>query len=343
MSTMIPDMMYASIMAEEGTLVYDLMPSPDLVQGEVIVKIHALTANVEDVLYRNDRYSIQKDLPHILGSNAVGEIVAIAEDVKEWSIGDRVVFVYDALGVERNGTYAEYVAVPARYLGHIPQAMGYQEAVLAGYALCRAWSGLTYQARIRKREVVVINGASTPLGLASMAIANWKEATIIAIDKPERASQLKEAGATIVLDENSADLLTLILTITDDASASLVVDLLGAGSLMQSIEFLAFDGRVLLLATYNGDVANINLQDLMSINGSLVTGTDMLKAGDMEKILGMLADGSLTIPIDSILPLSQAHDAHQRLENDDDFGLIVLIPDALYHKPNSHTIEVELE
>lgn len=336
-------MMYASIMAEEGALVYDLMPSPDLVQGEVIVKVHALTANVEDVLYRNDRYSIQKDLPHILGSNAVGEIVAVADDVKDWSIGNRVVFVYDSLGLERNGTYADYVAVPARYLGRIPQSMDYREAVKVGYALCRAWSGLTYQARIRKREVVVINGASTPLGLASMAIAQWKEATIVAIDKPERASQLKEAGANIVLDENSDDLLSLILTITDDISASLVVDLLGAESLMQSIEFLAFDGRVLSLATYNGDIAHINLQDLMSINGSIVTGSDMLKAGDIEKLLAMVADSSLSLPVDSILALSQANDAHQALENDDAFGLIVLIPDALYHKANSHSIEVELE
>lgn len=344
MSDTLPDMMNAAIMAEEGELVYDLMPTPDPAQSEVILKVHAISVNLEDVLYRNDRYSIQKELPHILGSNAVGEIVAVGKGVKDWSIGDRVVAIYDALGVERNGTYAEYVAVPTQYLGRIPKKMDYRKAALLGWALLRAWSGLTYAGRIRKREVVVITGASTAMGLAALTIAQWKEATIIAIDSPARASQLRDAGATIVLDENSDDLLTLVLTITEDASASLVVDVLGADSLMQVIELLAFDGRVLSLATYNGDLASINLQDLMAINGSIVTASDMLKAGDMEKLLGMLDDDVLSLPIDSILPLSQAHDAHQRLENDDAFGLILLIPDALLEgNAKPHLIEVEFD
>lgn len=344
MTDILPEMIYAAIMAEEGELVYDLMPTPDADKGEVIVKVHAIAVNLEDVLYRNDRYSIQKDLPHILGSNAAGEIVALGEGVSGWKVGERVAVVYDALGVERNGTYAQYVAVPIDYLGRIPKNLEYQQAASVGYALCRAWAGLTYGARLRKREVVVITGASTLIGLATLAIAKWKEATIVAIDSPERASQLREAGANIVLDESSDDLLGLVLTITDDTSASLVVDVLGGESLMHSIELLAFDGRLLSLATYNGDIAMLNLQDLMSINGSIVTASDKLKAGDMEKLLEMVADNSLSLPIDSVLPLSQANDAHQRLENDETFGLIVLVPDAFSKDERSrHSIEVEFD
>lgn len=344
MTDNLPEMMYAAIMAEEGELVYDLMPTPEANQGEVIVKVHAIAVNLEDVFYRNDRYSIQKELPHILGSNAVGEIVAVGEGVSEWSIGERVALVYDALGIERNGTYAEYVAVPIDYLGRMPEKMDYKKAVSVGYALCRAWSGLTYAARIRKREVVVITGASTLMGLAALTIAKWKEAKIVAIDRPERAGQLRDAGANIVLDENSDDLLGLVLTITDDTSASLVVDVLGAESLMHSIELLAFDGRLLSLATYNGDIAMLNLQDLMSINGSIVTASDRLKAGDMGKLLEMVEDNSLNLPLDSVLPLSQANDAHQRLENDEAFGLILLVPDALSKDDTSRrSIAVEFD
>ena len=244
-----PDMMFAAVLTDNDNLVYDLMPTPDPEPGEVVIKVHVAAVNFEDTLYRHGRYTIQKALPHILGMDAAGEIVVVGEDVKNWSIGDRVIVSYDSAGVDRNGSYAEYVSVPVDYLGRIPDDMDYRTAAQVNYALCRAWSGLTYNAKIRKREAVVINGASTAMGLAAIAVAKWKEATVIAIDSPEKALQLREAGATIVLDKNSDDLLTLVLTITDDSGASLAVDVMGEATINESIEVLAFDGRVLSLAS----------------------------------------------------------------------------------------------
>jgi len=241
-----------------------------------------------------------------------------------------VILSYEASGVDRNGTHAEYVAVPVDYLGRIPEKMDYRTAAQVGYALCRAWSGLTYNAKIRKRESIVINGASNPVGLAAIAIAKWKEATIIAIDSPQNATQLQAAGASIVLDENSDDLLTLVLTITGDTGVSLTVDTMGAATIAESIELLAFDGRVLSLASYSGDSVSINLQDLMSINGSIVTASDKLKAGDMEKLLAMLAKGTLSPVVDSILPMSKANEAYSRIERDESFGMMLLVPDSLF-------------
>lgn len=328
--TTYPDMMYSVIITEGHELLYNLMLTPNPYKGEVVVKVHATAINLEDILYRNGHYSIPMDIPYIPGSDAVGEIVLISEDVADWAIGDRVVFSYEELGSERNGTHAEFVSVPVEYLGRIPEKMDYRTAATVTYALCRAWSGLIYKAKIRKKETIVIIRASTLIGLAALAIAKWKGATVIAIDSLSNASKLRDAGADMVLDENSDDLLTLVMTITEDTGVSLSVDMMGKPTISESIEYLAFDGRVLSLASYGGDIATINLQDLMAINGSIVTASDKLKTGDIEKLLEMVANSDLSPVVDSILPMSKADEAYTRIENDEAFGTILLIPDSLF-------------
>lgn len=325
----LPDMMHAAYMPELDSLAYDLLPTPQPQADEVLVKVHAIAVNLEDVMYKTGRYFISNPLPHVLGSEGAGEIVALGAEVSNYAVGDRVVFRHEELGSERNGTYAEYVTVPTAYLHPIPDAIDYQMAVSVNFSLIRAWVGMTYNAKIRKRETVVINGAATALGLAAIEIAKSKEATIIAIANPAKTEQLRAIGVNMVFDEESVDLVSLVMTVTEDKGASLVVDLLGAASLQQSIEMMAYDGRVLSLSTYAGEFVEINLQDLVAMNGTLYTAGTELKKGDLEKLWDMLTEEKFAPVIDSVLPLSQAQSALERIETDQAFGTILLIPDAL--------------
>ena len=89
------------------------LPRPQPAADEALVKIHAASVNASDLLYRSGKLILRKPMPHILGADLAGEIVEIGADVGAWSIGDRVAATFEGLGLERDGGYAEYCALPA--------------------------------------------------------------------------------------------------------------------------------------------------------------------------------------------------------------------------------------
>lgn len=327
----IPDSMPAAYLSAAQGMTYGQLLTPQPAADTVLVKVHAAAVNLEDIFYHRGRLPLMRKPPHVLGCDAAGEIVALGDSVdsKTWSIGDRVlVSHYDHLGVDRNGTYAGYVVVDPAQFVPLPDTLAYETAAACGYPFWRAWSGLIYNARLRKRETVVIKGASTPLGRAALAICKWKECTVVAIDKPQHTTALRAAGADMVFDEalSTGELLNLLMSITEDASATCVVDVFGGVSIQEAIQMLAIEGRVLSLATYASEDVAFNMADLVALNGALYTPTDTLREGDGASLLQMVVDGDLTPIIDSTVPLSQAAAAHGKIESNTAWGTIILTP-----------------
>jgi NADPH:quinone reductase-like Zn-dependent oxidoreductase len=328
----LPETMMAVVMHEVGeanVLCYEEMPMPQVSANEVLLKVHAATVNHTDIFHRRGQFYIQKDLPHILGMDVAGEIVALGEGVNDWKIGDRVVATFEALGRERNGAYAEYTTIPLEELHRIPDSLDYQAAASIGLAFTTAWIALMYNGKIRKREKMVIHAASSGVGTAALQIARWKEAQVIAIAGTDKMKRLRELGANYVFDRNSEDLVALVHTATDEEGAGLILDLVGHDSLQSSIAMLAYKGRIICAGTLSGDIAAIDIMQLLMSNGSIIGSFDTLKAGDFEVILEHFAKGTFQPVIDSVMPLSQAADAHRRIESKQAFGKILLVPDTL--------------
>jgi NADPH:quinone reductase-like Zn-dependent oxidoreductase len=328
----LPETMMAVVMHELGeadVLCYEDVPLPDANENEVLLKVHAASVNHTDIFHRTGRFFIQKELPHILGMDVAGEIVALGKGVKDWKIGDRVVATFEALGRERNGAYAEYSTVPVSELHRIPEALDYQTAASIGLAFTTAWVALMYNGKIRKREKMVIHAASSGVGTAALQIARWKEAHVIAIASVEKAKRLRDLGASYVFDRSSEDLVSLVHTATDEEGASLILDLIGHDSLQASIAMLAHKGRIVCAGTLGGDIAAIDVMQLLMSNGSIIGSFDTLKEGDFEVILEHFAKGTFQPVIDRVMPLSQAADAHRQIENRQAFGKVLLVPDAM--------------
>ena len=107
------------------------VPQPTLEAGEIAIKVRAATVNQTlDVALRAGKYARRPPLPHVLGSDAAGEVTAVAPDVKTLKVGDRVVChpivgrqpngAPKLLGVDTWGTYAEFVKVPASTVQIVP-------------------------------------------------------------------------------------------------------------------------------------------------------------------------------------------------------------------------------
>lgn len=330
--TELGESMMAVRMARIGkprVLKYERCPMPIPTPDEALVRIHATSVNPSDLLFRDGRFIIRKPLPHILGNDLAGEIARVGEDVSGWEPGDRVAACFEGLGRERDGSYAEYCAVPADQLVKLPDCLDFQVAVAAGASFANAWTALVSNGKIKKADRVVIQGAASPVGIAAVQIASAKGSQVIAISGNESAAQLREIGAHIVLDSGGSDLVRQVQVATGELGATLVLHDSNMDALSQSINMLDYKGRLILAAPAPRRDTRINLIDVYLKNLSILGSYDSLRTKDFESILLDFAKDKYQAAIDEALPLSQARVAQEKMEKNPGFGKIVLTPDSV--------------
>lgn len=323
--------MKAIVMHERGgaeVLHYETFPTPKPIANEVLVKVHAATVNHTDIFHRSGQFFIQKSLPHILGMDVAGEIVELGAGVRDWQVGDRIVATFEALGRERNGAYAEYTTLPSNQLHHIPDQLSYVVAASIGLAFTTAWIALFYNGAIKQAERIVIHAASSGVGTSAIQIAHWQNAQVIAISDKNKAERLYQLGADFVFDRHSPDLVEQVMEATDGQGATFVLDLVGRTTLRSSISMLAAKGRIVCAGTLSGDLAEINLMDILMKNVSIHGSFAVIQPQDFDQILQHFAEGIFQPVIDSVLPLQEASVAHERIEAKQAFGKIILVADA---------------
>lgn len=346
MMTDTPELMRAVAIAKVGkpkVLKYVDVRTPLPNDDEVLVKVHATSVNPNDLLYRNGRFIIRKPMPHILGSDLAGEVVEVGENVSGWEVGDRIIASFENLGRERDGSYAEYCVVPAESLMKLPDEVDYQTTVSMGASFIAAWVALVYNGKIKKADRVVILNAASPMGTSAVQIASGRGAKVIAISKGDYAAQLREIGATIVLDEAGVDIVRQVKVATDELGATLVLDVSSKSNLQRVIDMLDTKGRVVIANAKNHTDIKFNAMDVFLKNLSIIGSYDEIKSKDFDNLLTNIAKGTYNPVIDSIMPLSQARQAHEKIEKQDTFGKIILIPDSILEANKKPTNWIPIE
>ena len=302
---------------------------PQPAADQALVRVHASSVNQSDLLLRGGRLVIRKPLPHILGGDLAGEIVQVGENVERWQIGDRVCAAFEGLGCEIDGGYAEYCALPAERLARLPDALDYQSAVAAGATFASAFQALVSQGKLHTSDTVVVRGAGSSLGAAAVQIASRRAAKVIAISAGEFAADLREIGADIVLEDAGDDLVRQVQVATDEQGASMVLHCLEALDLDESLNMLCAGGRLVIACALAKPRAKLAVMDLYLRQLSLHGACGTAAAPQFESLLADLARGKYRALIDEVMPLSQARQAHQKLEKHRSLGKIVLAPDAI--------------
>lgn len=341
-----PELMRAVAIEKNGNprlMKYVDFRTPVPGEGEVLVKIHATSVNPNDLLYRSGRLIIRKPMPHILGSDLAGEIMEVGDGVKGWSVGDRVTATFETLGREREGSYAEFCVVPADELVKLPDEVDYQTAVSAGASFAVAWVALVMNGKLKKADRVVIYNAATSVGTAAVQIAKSRGSQVIAISRGDNAAKLREIGATIVLDDAGMDIVRQVKVATDEIGATLVLNISNKDLLQQSIDMLEPGGRVVLASAQRTDEAKFNVMDIYLKNLSIIGSYDTIKPKDFESILSGLGTGKYQAIIDEVMPLSQARQAHEKVEKEETFGKVILVPDSILEADKKTTNWIPIE
>ncbi|MFJ8106105.1 zinc-binding alcohol dehydrogenase family protein [Streptomyces sp. NPDC096132] len=309
---------------------------PDAVAGpgEVLVRIEAAGVNRADALLRSGRYHRAGRPPLVPGAEAAGTVAAVGEGVTGFAVGQRVVALD---GGRAPGFYAELAAVPATQVVALPDGVDPVAAAALPVAWLSAWYCLRRLARVTADETVVVKAAASGVGSAAVQIAAEAGARVIALaGSPEKAAWAAEFGAHAAVDTSAhpddAEV-EEVLRLTGGRGADVVLDTVGGRAFGRSLRAVAPGGRVVALANVALEPSIVDTRDFYPKNASILGFqlTNLQLSGwdprpDLRELAERVAAGTYRVPVETVLPLSEARTAHERLERRENRGKIVLTP-----------------
>jgi NADPH:quinone reductase-like Zn-dependent oxidoreductase len=285
-------------------------------------------------------------MPHVLGSDIAGEVVAVGDLCERVKPGWRVLLSpglscrqcdecvagrdnfcrrYTLFGLGVDGGNRELMPVPEYAAVRIPDLMSFEDAAAVPLVFLTAWHMLTGRAHLQMGEDVLVLAASSGVGSAAIQIAKMFHCRVIATAGSEiKMQKAKELGADHVIDHYRQDIAAEVRAITGKRGVDVVFEHTGQATWDKSVASLAAGGRLVTCGATTGYDARIDLRYLFSKQHSLL-GSFMGTMGELHRVLKFVFRGQLKPVIDSVFPLEDIRAAHERLENKEQFGKVIVM------------------
>ena len=310
------------------------VPVPD--RGEALVRIRAGALNRRDVFITQGLYP-GIALPRTLGSDGAGEVAALGAGVTTFDVGDEVVVdpmldwgadpqVWDAkgssiLGMPRDGTFAQYVTVPAINVYPKPAGLSMEAAAAIPLAGLTAYRAVFTRGRVAAGETVLVTGVGGGVQTFALLFAKHAGARVIVTSgSDEKLERAKALGADLGLNYKTAP------DWQKQARAAgpidLAIDSSGGDTLAKVFDAMTPGGRVVVYGGTNGD-ATIRMFPLFWKHLSLL-GTSMGSPQDFASMLALFDGGALEPAIDRTFEMNDAAAAFEAMASSSQFGKIVL-------------------
>ena len=288
-----------------GTLQLDELPDPQPGPGEKLVDIAYSSVNPLDVwITQGSVGAAAANLPWTPGTEASGHVD-----------GRPVLVRGGGLGVVRQGTYCDTMAVPEDWLLPVSDELDLAQVAALPVAGITAWLCLHSRAQVGPLDRILILGASGGVGAVATQLAKAVGATVW--------GQTGSAGKVDGIKANGADNVIVagadgLEAAVQDFEPTVVLDSLGGPYTDAAVASIANKGRLVVFGTSNDQQVSINLRRLYRKGVSLLgysglTDTPEDQRGAITMLLEMMTAGSLRIPIGDVLPLADAAEAHARI------------------------------
>lgn len=307
---------------------------PDLAEGEVLVQVRAAALNPPDWYAREGMPGVPEsirpdlELPMIPGTDVSGVVVAVADDVTDFAVGDEVAAMARFPDPMQAGAYAEYTAVPATDLAVKPTQVEHAHAAALAMSGLTAWQFLVevghdvpspfqeakhVPAPMGPGTTVVVNGAAGGVGHLAVQLAKWRGARVIAIASGSHEAFLRDLGADEFIDYTKQDPTTLL------EDVDVVFDTVGGPHSRRFLRSIRRGGSL-----YPAYMAEFD-EDETAALGITVTAIQVRADGrQLAELLRLVTTGDLSVAIDSRYPLAEAAAAHERAARGHLRGKIVL-------------------
>jgi NADPH2:quinone reductase len=274
-------------------------PDPQPGEGEMLVRVEAVGINHVDLARRAGADTF----PTILGYDAAGR----REDT-----GGRV------LVTSTPGTYAELVAAKQENVFAIPDSLDAAAAAALGVPYTTAWWSLVDMAGLKEGDTLLVQGASTATGQASVDIGRSLGAKVYATSRAEKLDKVRALGAEPLAYGDPK---------VRELEANVVFDPIGADTFSGSVEALAREGTLVTPGAVGNPMVSFNLWTLEGRRARIQgVGAAQASRETMERLISLAAERKLRPVIDRELPLAQAAEAHRAIEARETFGKVILRP-----------------
>ncbi len=308
-----------------NTLRYGEVPDPEPGPGEALLRVTLAAVNPADAYLAQAMYPARPALPHILGRDGVGDVVAVGPDADGGLVGKTVGILRGSTGVDAWGTLAEQVVVPVSNLVSIPDGWTREEMAGAPLVFLTAWQALTQwtdpAAPPRRGSVLLVTGASGGVGVASILLAKSMGLKVVALSRSmENGIKLKELGADHLFSPDEPDLRKSILAAIAPNRVDLAVDNVAGPWLNEVIAVLGDGGRVSVVGRSGGVVPEFNTATLFfrrnCIGGVSVGAYKPEEAqAAWRRIVESLNSSGRRPVIDSVFQFEEAKAAFERMSH----------------------------
>jgi NADPH:quinone reductase-like Zn-dependent oxidoreductase len=295
-------------------LVYEEAACPSLREDEVLIRVHAAGVNPFDCAVRSGYVAgsgyFQHTLPLILGADVSGVVESVGSGVTEFQPGDEV---YTRVDLNRDGGYAEYVAVRASDVVSKPDSLDHVHAAALPHVSLTAWGTLYDTANLAPGQTVLIHGAAGGVGHIAVQLAKLRGAKVIGTASTDNLDFLRELGVDEAVDYTVGPFEDVVRDV------DVVLDTIGGDCQERSWQVLKPGGLLMSIvhppSAETAAACGVRQEFAMA---SFAVGPVL------REIASLVNAGQLKPTVSAILPLDQVQRAHGMSESRRTRGKIVL-------------------
>ena len=296
--------------------------------GEILVKVAAAGVNRPDILQRSGNYPPPPGTTDIPGLEIAGVVVAAGAGATRFTVGDRV------CALVPGGGYAEFCSVNETNALPVPAGLTLTEAAAIPETFFTVWTNVFERGGLKSGETLLVHGGASGIGTTAIMLgAAFGATVIVTAGTAGKCAACVTLGASHAIDYKQEDFVNAVKAATQGRGADVVLDMVGGPYADRNLEAAAKDGRIVQIAFLQGANVQINLAKIMmkrlTLTGSTLRPRSVAEKAGIARALEaqvwpLLAQGRCKPVIDSVFPLAQAREAHERMEASAHFGKIVL-------------------
>ena len=295
---------------------------------EILVRVIAAGVNRPDVLQRMGAYPPPKGASPLPGLEVSGEVVGIGADCKRFRLGEKV------CALTPGGGYAEFCIVDETNALPVPSSLAMTEAAAVPETFFTVWHNVFERGGLKEGETFLVHGGTSGIGTTAIQLASKFGAYVIATaGSEEKCEACLKLGADRAVNYKTVDFVKSVRDATNGKGANVILDMVGGSYIARNYDAAAEDGRIVQIAFLGGSRSETDFRKLMTkrlthTGSTLRPRSTEFKAHlarELEAKVWPLLEERTVVPVmDRIFPLKEAWRAHERMEEGQNIGKIVL-------------------
>ncbi|TAM41300.1 MAG: NAD(P)-dependent alcohol dehydrogenase [Rhodanobacter sp.] len=315
-------------------------PIPEPRRGEVVMRVGAAALNYRDLEVIEGSYAIAYDVPLIPLSDAVGEIVAVSDEVRRVKIGDRVASTFwqgwidgafesadttSSLGGPLDGVLAEYIRLSSEGVVRVPHHLSDEQAATLPCAAVTAWHALVTDGHLAAGDSVLVEGSGS-VSLFALQFALLAGARVIATSSSKsKLERLLTLGAHATVNYAETPMWGQeVRQLTSNRGVDHVIDVGGPESFQQALQAVRPGGQISIIGYLGGKTGTINpleiFQQQVTVRGTVRVGPRK----SFEDMNRAIATNKMHPVVDKVFVWTEIRDALNYMRIQQNFGKIVL-------------------